>query len=52
VEKTTRKFPTDGHESINILFGGGGGVKSSLECYRSLKEGLGTYASSFETVHW
>ena len=25
--------------------------KSALECYQSLKEGLGPHASSYETVH-
>jgi hypothetical protein len=26
--------------------------RSALECYKLLKEGLGTHASSYETVHW
>ena len=25
--------------------------KSAIECYKSLKESLGTHASSYETVH-
>jgi hypothetical protein len=31
---------------FNALLG-----KSALECYKSLKEGLGTHAPSYETVH-
>jgi transposase len=30
---------------LNVLLG-----KSALECYKSLKEGLGTHAASYETV--
>jgi len=47
--KTTRKFLMDGCE--NFFWGVGGGCKSALECYQSLKEGLGPHASSYETVH-
>ena len=32
-----------------VFLGGGGGCKSALECYKSLKEGLGTHAPSHET---
>ena len=47
--KTTSKFLTDGHENINKIscfFL----VKSALECYKSLKEGLGTHTPSHESV--
>jgi len=47
--KTARKFLADGCENIDEIscwFG-----KSALECYKSLKEGFETHASSYETVH-
>jgi 3-hydroxy-3-methylglutaryl CoA synthase len=47
--KTARKFLAVGCENItkiSCLLG-----KSSLECYKSLKEGFETHAPSYETVH-
>ena len=31
---------------FHVLFG-----KSAVECYKSLKKGLGTHTASYETVH-